>query len=294
MKTKNEFVRERLELILFVLPAFIFLLIFVIYPFFQGAYYSFTSWNGVDSQYKMVGFKNYADAFKNRNFVNAIFFNLTFTVVALISQNVLGLTLAAFIEKSILFKKTFQAVFFLPNVIAQVVVAFTWSFVFTNVSKGLYALTKLSIFDLSWFGDPKMAFWSLVIVSLWMGAGYLMVIYIAGLQSIDASIIEASIVDGANTIQQLLRVKLPLLMPSIVISVFLVTQAAIKFFDLPMLMTQGGPARSTETMALNIYNEGFAFDNFGGATARAVILYLIVLILTMVQIITLKRREVVL
>lgn len=290
LRTKS----SRLSLILFVLPAFIFYFIFLLIPMLGAGVYSFTDWNGLNPSYNFVGLDNYIEAFKDDPaFRDSFFFTLRYTIVVFFVQNIVALLLALLIESRVRSKGFFRTIFFMPNMISLIISSFMFSFIFTNVFPELSQKAVFSFLDQSWIGDPDVSFYSIVIVSLWQGIGYMMIIYMAALQGVPKSLTEAAMIDGANIFQRLRQVTLPMIMHAITICSFLTLNGAFKVFDVVYALTQGGPGTSTQVMALNIYQEAFSNNfRFGYANSKAMILFLVVLVITIIQISISKRKEV--
>jgi raffinose/stachyose/melibiose transport system permease protein len=290
LKTKS----GHLSLILFVLPAFIFYLVFLLIPTIGAGVYSFTDWNGLNPTFNFVGFSNYIEAFKDDPaFRHSFWFTLRYTIFIFVIQNVAALVLALLIESRMKSKGFFRTIFFMPNMISLIISSLMFSFIFTNVFPELSKQALFSILDQSWIGDAKVSFYSILIVSLWQGIGYMMVIYMAALQGVPKQLKEASMIDGANVFQRLKHVVIPMIMHAITICSFLTLNGAFKVFDVVYALTQGGPGTSTQVMALNIYEEAFSNNfRFGYANAKAMILFLVVLIITLIQVSILKRKEV--
>jgi raffinose/stachyose/melibiose transport system permease protein len=185
-----------------------------------------------------------------------------------------------------------RTIFFLPNVIGGVLLGFIWRFIFVNGFSAMGNLTQFNIFLLPWLGTPETGFWSLVIVYTWRSVGYLMIIYIAHLLNIDSHLLEAAKIDGATNFVLFTRVIIPLSMSAITVCLFLVLSWAFKSFDIVLSLTGGGPFRSTETVALNIYYEAFSYSNFGMGSAKSLIYFVVVGSITMVQVFLTKRKEI--
>ncbi|NLD88586.1 MAG: sugar ABC transporter permease [Clostridiales bacterium] len=283
-----------LEYCLFVLPVFVFLIAFEFIPFVNGIVYSFTDWNGISQTYNIIGFDNYIEALKPGSaFWSYLLISIRFMLIIVPITNVIALLLANLLNNPKLKSSGFaRVVVFSPSVVSAVVIAFLWQYVFSTCFAKLGDIFGLEILHASWLGDPEMAFWSIVLVSVWGGIGFLMVIYLAGLQSIDSSVLEASVIDGASPLQQLIRIKLPLIMGSVTVCVFLSLSGNLRMFDLPFLLTGGGPAEATTTPAINIYVEAFSRHSYGIATARSIVLFVFVLILTMLQVSFTKSKEI--
>lgn len=283
-----------LSLILFVLPAFIFYILFLFIPTIGAGVYSFTDWNGLNKTFNFVGFSNYIEAFRDdAAFRHSFIFTLKYTIFIFVIQNVAALGLALLIESRIKSKGFFRTIFFMPNMISLIISSLMFSFIFTNVFPELSKQAIFSVLNQSWIGDPKVSFYSILIVSLWQGIGYMMVIYMAALQGVPKQLKEAAMIDGANAFQRIIHVVLPMIMHAITICSFLTLNGAFKVFDVVYALTQGGPGTSTQVMALNIYEEAFSNNfRFGYANAKAMILFLVVLIITLIQVRILKRKEV--
>lgn len=282
------------SLLLFIFPALIFYCLFMILPAFGGVFYSFTDWNGLRRGFEFVGLSNYIEALTDdENFLQSIGFTMKFVVTMVVLQNIIALLLAVFIESRRKTKGLFRTIFFMPNMISWIIGAFIWSFVFTKVTNIIAEQTIFGFVDQPWLGDPKFSFIAIVIVSLWIGVGYSMIIYMSALQGVPDSLKEAAVIDGANNIQMFFKVTVPMIMHAITINVFFTLQNSFKAFDQIYGLTGGGPGRATQTIALNIYEEAFSSNfRYGYADAKAVILFLFVLVITIFQLKFMKKREV--
>jgi len=278
---------------IFVLPVFLPFVIFFIIPFVLGIFYSLFKWNGISATMHYVGFKNYIMLFKaDPDYYTSLWFSLRYVVLNMILTNIFALLLAMLLDTKLAGRNFLRATFFLPNVVSAIISGFLWQFIYGQGSKSLYDLTGLGIFHVDWLGDAGMAIVSMAIVALWQSVGYVMVIYLAGLQSIDESLIEAAEIDGASGIKKFIFITLPLIMPSITVNLFMTMSQAFRTFDLNIALTNGGPGKSTLTLALDIYREGFSNNAAGYAAAKALIFFLIVFAITLVQIRFTKSREV--
>ncbi|CAM4466763.1 raffinose/stachyose/melibiose transport system permease protein [Paenibacillus endophyticus] len=286
--------KQTIILLAFVLPALLFYAVFTIAPAFGGVWYSLTNWNGLNPTYEMVGFANYAEALTNDpSFIKSVGFTFKYVIFMVILQNAIALTLAVFIESRKRSKVLFRTVFFMPNMLSLIIGGFMWVFIFTKVLPILAEQTGIQQLDQSWIGDPAYSFYAIIILSLWGGVGYQMVIYIAALQGVPASLREAAAIDGASSLQAFRYVTLPMIYPAITIGIFLTLSSSFKVFDAVFALTGGGPGRSTQVIALNIVDEAFRFNQrYGYASAKAIILFVIVLILTIIQLWVMKKREV--
>ncbi|MFT4415047.1 carbohydrate ABC transporter permease [Fredinandcohnia humi] len=285
--------KNALSFIAFVGPALLFFLVIQIIPFFMGIYYSFTSWNGISAAVEWVGLENYIKIFTNdKKFFNSFLFTTKFMIAAVIISNLLGFALALMLNGALKTKNLMRTVFFMPNVIGGLLLGFIWQFIFVKGFASIGKLTDIGVFKLAWLGDEATAFWGIVIVFAWQTAGYMMIIYIAALQGVDKSLIEAARIDGASNWNVLIKIIVPLILPAFTICFFLTTSMAFKIFDINISLTNGGPFNSTESVAINIYREAFQFNNFGLGTAKAILFFVIVAAFTTVQVIMTKRKEV--
>ncbi|MBJ9990045.1 carbohydrate ABC transporter permease [Paenibacillus sp. S28] len=282
-----------LQQLIFVGPSTIFFLIIIVVPFLLGLYYSFTDWNGVSGDVTWVGFDNFKQIITNDpDFGKAFWFTVRFTVIGIILTNVLGFFLAYFLTKPLKSRNVLRTIFFMPNVIGGLLLGFIWQFIFVKGFSALGSATGWHFFNLPWLGDETTAFWGIVIVFVWQTAGYLMVIYISSINNIPKDILEAAEIDGASKLQILKSVIVPLVMPAVTVCLFLAISWSFKMFDLNLSLTKGGPFRSTESVALNIYNEAFQNNRYGLGTAKAIIFFVVVAIITSLQVKITKSKEV--
>jgi raffinose/stachyose/melibiose transport system permease protein len=278
------------ELLLFCLPAVLLVCLFFYYPLMSGINIAFFSWNGISNNAKLVGLKNFIDLFQDASFLNSLFFSLLYTTVNLVFVNLFAIFLASLLSGRLKTGGLLRTLFFAPNIVSLVVTGMIWLFIFSTAYQGVVKMINIPALNIDWFGSEEFARLALFIVAGWVTTGYLMVIYLAGLKSIDTEILEAAAMDGCSGIILFFKVKLPLLMPSVVICVFWITLYSLKIFDLPMVMTAGAPYRSTETMPLNIYYSAFTYNQYGYASAKSLVLLAIILMITMVEVFYLKRN----
>ncbi|MFD1178209.1 carbohydrate ABC transporter permease [Paenibacillus puldeungensis] len=286
--------KKTATLIAFVFPALLLYVVFTIAPALGGVWYSLTNWNGLNPSYDLVGLANYIEALMDdKYFVDSIWFTLKFVLYMVVLQNALALLLAVLVESRRKSKVLFRTIFFMPNMLSLIIGGFMWVFIFTKVLPSIAESTGLTFLDQSWIGDPSLSFYSILILSLWGGVGYLMVIYIAALQGVPEHLREAAAIDGAHAFQIFRHVTLPMIYPALTIGVFLTLSSSFKVFDAVFALTGGGPGRSTQVIAINIVEEAFRYQQrYGYASAKAIILFLIVLLITLVQLWVMKRREV--
>ena len=276
---------------IFVLPTFVAFCIGFIYPFLHGIYLSFCTFK-TTSDAKFVGFSNYLKAFADPGFLHAFWFTALFTVVSVVAINVLAFLVAYVLTSGIRGANAFRTVFFMPNLIGGVILGYIWQLIFNGILQNYGTNIKLN----STFG-----FWGLIILLCWQQVGYMMIIYISGLNSIPDSLYEAARVDGATRGQILRRVTLPMMMPSITICTFLTLTNSFKLFDQNLALTAGEPGiqsagntiYSTEMLALNIYNTFYQNANTRGVgQAKAVIFFLLVAAIGLIQLRATRKKEV--
>lgn len=282
-----------IQQMVFVGPAFIFFVAIVIVPFLLGMFYSFTDWNGVTNNFHLVGFANFKAVFtQDKAFWSSFWFTTRFSLCSVVIVNVVGFVLAFLLTKPLKTRNVLRTVFFLPNVIGGLLLGFIWQFIFIKGFASVGAATGLKFFELPWLGTSSTAFWGILIVSVWQGAGYLMVIYISALVNIPSDLLEAARIDGASSWQMMRNIIIPLVMPAVTVCLFLAISWAFKMFDLNVSLTKGGPFRSTESVALNIYQEAFQNNRYGLGTAKALLFFVAVALITSLQVYFTKKREV--
>ncbi len=267
----------------FVLPTLAAFVIAFAVPFVLGLYLSFTEFTTVvDAQW--VGMENYIKAFSNDDFLNALWFTVKFAVVSVITINIIAFALASLLTKGLKGTKLFRTVFFMPNLIGGIVLGYIWQLIINGV---------LQTIGVTITYDPKYGFWGLVVLMNWQLIGYMMIIYIAGIQNIPTDLQDASKVDGANRWQTLKNVTVPLVMPSITICLFLTITNSFKLFDQNLALTAGAPSNQTQMLALDIYNTFYGRIGWEGVgQAKAVIFFILVAIISFIQLGMTRKREV--
>lgn len=283
--------------LLFILPAFLVYAGFVLFPAISSIYYSFTSWNGVETNMNFIGISNYKELLDpdNVRFWGAILRTFIVAVVVAIGNNIIALALAMMVDKVKILKGFFRSSFYIPVLISATVAGFIWKIMYNNnfgVFNHVLSAIGLENMTNDWLGNPKTALIALIVTILWQGAGYYMIIYLAGLQSIPEELTEAAKIDGANSWQQFWRVTFPLLAGSITINMTLALINGMKVFDQINVMTSGGPGFATETMTYYIYKVAFAEMRQGLGTAASIILFVLILVFNQVQSRVLRSREV--
>lgn len=277
---------------LFVGPILLAFLMVVIIPTVLGIYFSFTNWNGIENKATWVGLTNYIQVFnKESGFLPAFIFTAKFAIMSVITINLFGFSLALLVTRGMKISNVLRSIFFMPNMVGGLILGFIWQFIFTKVFSWIGVKFGLEFFK-GWLASTTTGFWGLVILMSWQMSGYMMIIYIAALQGIPESLNEAAEIDGANGFQRLKHITLPLVAPAFTVGLFLTLSNSFKLFDQNLSLTGGGPYKSTEMLALNIYSSAFTYNKFGLAQAKAVIFLITIAVISLTQLYLSKKREV--
>jgi raffinose/stachyose/melibiose transport system permease protein len=275
----------------FLAPVLIAYILVQLIPLITGIYYSFTNWNGIKSNVTWIGIKNYVTAFKDPTFTSSFIFTLKFTILSLIVLNCFGFGLALLVTRKSKFNNFLRTIFFMPNLIGGLILGFIWQFIFIQVFSSIGSVIHQH-WLLGWLSDGNTGLAGLVIIMAWQMSGYLMVIYIASLENIPSELTEAAEIDGASAWQKIKNITIPLVRPAFTVSIFLTLSNSFKLYDQNLSLTAGGPANSTEMLAMNIYNTAFQFNLMGVAQAKAVIFFLVVGAISLTQVYFSKKGEV--
>ena len=268
---------------IFVLPTLIAFSFAFIIPFVMGVYLSFCKFKTITNA-QFVGLENYIKIFADKDFVNAFVFTLKFSVVSIITINVFAFILALALTRKIKGTNLFRTVFFMPNLIGGIILGYIWQQMINAV---------LLKYETTLVANPTYGFWGLVILMNWQMIGYMMIIYVAGLQNVPTDLIEAAQIDGATSLQTLFKVKIPMVMPSITICLFLTVSNSFKLFDQNLALTAGAPSKKTAMLALDIYNTFYGRSGFEGVgQAKAVLFFIVVAIIALGQLVLTRRKEV--
>ena len=268
---------------IFALPTAAAFTVFFIIPCIMGVYLSFCSFTTVKDA-KLIGFSNYAKIWGDPTFVHALWYTALFSFVAVISINVLAFAVALLLTKGIKGTNVFRTVFFMPNLIGGIVLGYIWQLILNGI---------LARYDLTLTFSEKYGFWGLVILLNWQQIGYMMIIYIAGIQNVPGDLIEAAKIDGATKFQTLKSVTIPMVMPSITICTFLTLTNAFKLYDQNLALTAGAPSDRSELLALNIYNTFYGRNGWEGVgQAKAVVFFILVAVIAIIQLRATRSKEV--
>ena len=268
---------------IFVLPTLIAFSFAFIIPFVMGVYLSFCKFKTITNA-QFVGLDNYIKIFADKDFVNAFGFTLKFSVVSIVTINVFAFILALALTRKIKGTSLFRTVFFMPNLIGGIILGYIWQQMINAV---------LLKYETTLVANPTYGFWGLIILMNWQMIGYMMIIYVAGLQNVPTDLIEAAEIDGATSLQTLFKVKIPMVMPSITICLFLTVSNSFKLFDQNLALTAGAPSKKTAMLALDIYNTFYGRSGFEGVgQAKAVLFFIVVAVIALGQLVLTRRKEV--
>lgn len=268
---------------IFVLPTLIAFSFAFIIPFVMGVYLSFCKFKTITNA-QFVGLGNYIKIFADKDFVNAFGFTLKFSVVSIVTINVFAFILALALTRKIKGTNLFRTVFFMPNLIGGIILGYIWQQMINAV---------LLKYQTTLVANPTYGFWGLIILMNWQMIGYMMIIYVAGLQNVPTDLIEAAEIDGATSLQTLFKVKIPMVMPSITICLFLTVSNSFKLFDQNLALTAGAPSKKTAMLALDIYSTFYGRSGFEGVgQAKAVLFFIVVAVIALGQLVLTRRKEV--
>ena len=268
---------------IFVLPTLIAFSFAFIIPFVMGVYLSFCKFKTITNA-QFLGLDNYIKIFADKDFVNAFGFTLKFSVVSIVTINVFAFILALALTRKIKGTNLFRTVFFMPNLIGGIILGYIWQQMINAV---------LLKYETTLVANPTYGFWGLIILMNWQMIGYMMIIYVAGLQNVPTDLIEAAQIDGATSLQTLFKVKIPMVMPSITICLFLTVSNSFKLFDQNLALTAGAPSKKTAMLALDIFNTFYGRSGFEGVgQAKAVLFFIVVAVIALGQLVLTRRKEV--
>ena len=277
----------------FLFPMVFTFAVTVIIPFILGVIYSFTDWNGVQVT-KFVGLGNYITMFNQSDYVYSFVITLIYTVINMILVNIVGFILALVCSSKIKGTSFFRSAYFLPNLIGGLVLGYVWQFIFNKVFTSIFAGS------VSMLTNANLALLAILIVNTWQYAGYIMLIYLTGLQTVSKDVLEAAGVDGASALTTLFKIKMPMIANTFTVCIFLTLVNSFKQFDLNLAITNGAPSRimgtkiiqATELLALNIYNTAIGKNNYALGQTKAVVFFIILAIVSLTQVAISKKREV--
>ena len=292
--------KRKLTEFLFLLPTLIAFLMVIVIPFIFGIYYSFTDWQGTGAVTQTVGFENYKAVFQEPGFLHSFLVTLLFTVLNIITVNVVAFIISLLVTSEIRGRNVYRAGFFVPNLIGGIVLGLVWQFIFSNILPSIGQTLGWPTLSKSLISNKDTVMFTLVTVNTWQYAGYIMLIYVAAIQGISKSVMEAAEVDGARYWTRVTRIQIPLMANAFTISLFLTLTNSFKMYDVNVALTNGGPVsvfmnkpvQASELLALNIYNTAFKYNNMAQGQAKAVIFFIVLTIFSIIQVSWNKSKEV--
>lgn len=291
-KQKSQKLKNTGLFLLFAGPAVLAFLAVIAAAFANGIQLTFTDWNGLSDSYQYIGFRNYSNALQDKDFWTALLRTFQYAFCVVVFTNIVAFAIAFFLTRGNKGQGIFRVGFFTPNLIGGVVLGIVWKFVFSEVFVQLGKEYEIGMFKNNWLSAPDTAFFALVLVAVWQLAGYLMLIYMAGIISVPKDVIEASKLDGAVGLKNIRHIILPLIMPSITICGFMSIKTAFMAYDVNLSLTNGGPFQSTELVAMGVYNKAFQAEQYGVGQTEALILFAIVAAISIAQVLITKKQEV--
>lgn len=277
---------------LFVLVPIALQLIFFYVPMAQGFYYSFTNWTGLTNNYDLIGFQNYQAILSDQRFMKSVSFTVIFTIGLIVGEILIGIMVARFLNRKIKGVGFFRTAYFFPAVLSTVTLGLIFKQVFNYGLPQLGEKLGIGFLEQNLIANEKTVFWGVLFVALWQGVAMPIVIFLAGLQSIPEEILEAASIDGATNRQKFRHIELPYLLPSLSMVFIMALKSGLTAFDLIFALTGGGPSDKTTTLGLLVYNYAFKSNQYGYANAIAVVLFLVIAVISIIQIRLSKRFEV--
>lgn len=276
---------------LMTIPALVLFFVFHTYPALEGIFYSFTNWPGY-GDFQFVGLKNYLNLLKDGRAWDSYLFTFKFAIISTLLVNLLSMLAAVLLNERIKLKRLLRAVYFLPNVLSILIIGFIFNYIFTYLLPALGERLGITALATNILGNPALAWVGVVFVAVWQASAFNTLLYLAGLQAIPDDLYEAASIDGAGRWQRFARITFPLIAPFFTINMVLAMKNFLMVFDHIMALTGGGPGRATESISLLIYRGGFQGGEFAYQSANAVIYFLVILVVSFLQIKFLQKREV--
>ena len=292
--------RRQLTEFLFLLPTLLAFVMVIIIPFIFGIFYSFTNWQGTGAASEMVGLANYKAILQEPGFFHSFLITIKFTIYNIISVNVVAFCISLLVTSEIRGRDLYRAGFFVPNLIGGIVLGLIWQFIFSNIVPGIGKVLGWPLLSKSLLSNKDTVMFTMVVVNTWQYAGYIMLIYVAAIQGISKSVMEAAVVDGANYWTRVTRIQIPLMANAFTISLFLTLTNSFKMYDVNVALTNGGPVgvfmmkpvQASELLALNIYQTAFKYNNMAQGQAKAVIFFVVLTVFSIIQVSYNKSKEV--
>jgi len=285
--------------ILFLAPVVFTFIMIIIVPFSLGIYYSLTDWNGVSPNIHFVGFKNFSKLFNTPDFIHSFLITVGYTIINVILVNIVSFTLSLIVTSKVKFRNFYRAGFFVPYLIGGIVLGYIWQFIMNNILVSLGTTYGIEMLQSSFLSRPETVIWVMSVVNTWQFSGYIMLIYVAAIQSIPKSLMEAASVDGAGFVRNVFNILIPMMANAFTISLFLTLTNSFKQFDMNLTLTNGGPAtrfmgdpvKASQLLAMNIFDTATA-NKMAEAQAKAVVLFVVLVVVSLIQVSNNKKKEV--
>ncbi|MBG0767402.1 carbohydrate ABC transporter permease [Sphaerochaeta halotolerans] len=285
--------------ILFLAPVVFTFIMIIIVPFSLGIYYSLTDWNGVSPIIHFVGFKNFSKLFSTPDFIHSFLITVGYTIINVILVNIVSFTLSLIVTSKVKFRNFYRAGFFVPYLIGGIVLGYIWQFIMNNILVSLGTTYGIEMLQSSFLSRPETVIWVMSVVNTWQFSGYIMLIYVAAIQSIPKSLMEAASVDGAGFVRNVFNILIPMMANAFTISLFLTLTNSFKQFDMNLTLTNGGPAtrfmgvpvKASQLLAMNIFDTATA-NKMAEAQAKAVVLFVVLVVVSLIQVSNNKKKEV--
>lgn len=292
--------KRKLTEMLFLFPTIFAFIMVIIIPFIYGIYYSFTNWQGTGAANAWVGLDNYRAIFQEPAFLHSFLVTLEFTVFNIVTVNVTAFLISLLVTSEIRGRNVYRAGFFVPNLIGGIVLGLVWQFIFSNILPAVGKSIGWELLSKSLISNKDTVMFTMITVNTWQYAGYIMLIYVAAIQSISKSVMEAAEVDGARYWTRITKIQIPLMANAFTISLFLTLTNSFKMYDVNVALTNGGPTgifmmkpvQSSELLALNIYQTAFKYNNMAQGQAKAVLFFVVLTIFSIIQVSYNKSKEV--
>ncbi|OHD81111.1 MAG: ABC transporter permease [Spirochaetes bacterium RIFOXYC1_FULL_54_7] len=291
--------QNRMVNILFVAPCIFAFVMIIIIPFFFGLYFSMTDWNGINNAANFVGFNNFRNLLSTPDFLYSFLITIAYTILSIVFVNIVSFTLALIVTSKLRRRNFYRAGFFVPYLIGGIVLGYIWQFLLNNILVGIGNSLAITALQTSFLSLPNSVIWTMAVVNTWQYAGYIMLIYVASIQSIPASLMEAASVDGASYVSRVFHILIPMMANAFTISLFLTLTTSFKQFDMNLTLTNGGPAtrfldvpvKASQLLAMNIFSTATA-NRMAEAQAKAVVLFIALLVVSLLQVSINKKKEV--
>jgi raffinose/stachyose/melibiose transport system permease protein len=291
--------QNRLVNALFLAPSVFAFLMIIIVPFLFGLYYSMTDWNGVSNVVRFVGFNNFKNLFSAPDFLYSFLITIGYTVINIALVNVVSFILSLIVTSKIRLRNFYRAGFFVPYLIGGIVLGYIWQFILNSIVVQFGMAMAVEALQTSFLSRPETVIWAMSAVNTWQYAGYIMLIYVASIQSIPSSLMEAASVDGASYFSRVFHILIPMMANAFTISLFLTLTSSFKQFDMNLTLTNGGPAtrfleapvKASQLLAMNIFSTATA-NRMAEAQAKAVVLFVALVVVSLIQVSVNKKKEV--